>query len=53
MSIPKRNSVFVALQGTIGKELVFRHYTSKVVVAIYPDTNKTENRKPKRTKKQQ
>jgi hypothetical protein len=36
----KRTSVFVAPQGTIGQELVFRHYTSKVVAALHPGTKK-------------
>jgi hypothetical protein len=29
----RRNSVFIALHGTLGRDLVFRHYTNKVVVA--------------------
>lgn len=37
MASIRKNSVFVALQGTIGKELVFKHYTDKIVVAKYPD----------------
>ena len=53
MAILKRNSVFVALQGTIGNELVFRHFTNKVVVAIYPETGKADNKKPKSSKKRQ
>lgn len=36
----RRNSVFVALQGTIGQELVFKHYTDKVVVARYPNMSR-------------
>jgi len=36
----KRSSVFVAPHGTIGNELVFRHYTSKVVAALHPETKK-------------
>lgn len=36
----KRSSVFVAPHGTIGRELVFRHYTSKVVAALHPGTKK-------------
>ncbi len=36
----KRSSVFVAPHGTIGRELVFRHYTSKVVAALHPETKK-------------
>jgi hypothetical protein len=33
----KRNSVFSALSGAIGRELVFKHYGDKVVVTRYPD----------------
>ena len=36
----KRSSVFVAPHGTIGTDLVFRHYTSKVVAALHPETKK-------------
>ena len=42
MASIKRNSVFTALQGTIGQELVFKHYTKKVVVGKYPDMSKVE-----------
>jgi hypothetical protein len=40
----KRSSVFVAAQGTIGQDLVFEHYTSKVVAARHPHTKKVLNR---------
>lgn len=49
----QRNSVYVALQGTIGKELVFKHYSNKVVVAQYPDMSKvkpSEGQKEQRTR---
>lgn len=46
----KTNSVFAALQGTIGKELVFKHYSDKVVVAKYPDMSRV---KPSERQKQQ
>ena len=32
-----RSSVFVALSCAVGHELVFMHYTNKVVVGKYPD----------------
>jgi hypothetical protein len=43
MAIVKRNSVFTALSGTIGHELVFKHYTNKVVVAQYPDMSRVKS----------
>lgn len=46
----RRNSVFTALQGSLGKELVFKHYTDKVVVAKYPDMSRV---KPSELQKQQ
>ena len=47
-----RSAVYVALQGTIGRELVFKHYTNKVVAAIYPDMEKLKSpEKAKRVKK--
>jgi len=36
MARTSRNSVFVALSGTIGRELVFMQYPNKVVVGKYP-----------------
>jgi long-subunit acyl-CoA synthetase (AMP-forming) len=38
----KRNSLFAALQGTIGKEIVFKQYADKVVVSLYPDMSKVK-----------
>jgi hypothetical protein len=35
MTIRRRNCVFVALSNTVGHELIFRHYTNKVVVGSY------------------
>ena len=46
----RRNSVFTALSGSIGHELVFKHYTDKVVVGKYPDMS---NVKPSELQKQQ
>ena len=40
MAKHKRSAVFIALSNTVGHELVFRHYTSKVVVADHPDPKK-------------
>lgn len=48
MKRPKRSSVFVAHHGTIGKDLVFRHYTSKVVAARHPESKKAINSTPQR-----
>jgi hypothetical protein len=33
----RKNSVYVALHGTIGRDLIFRHYTNKVVAATHPE----------------
>jgi hypothetical protein len=33
----RKNSVYVALHGTLCRDLVFRHYTNKVVVARCPE----------------
>lgn len=38
----KKNSVFNALSGTIGKEIVFKQYADKVVVSKYPDMDNIE-----------
>lgn len=35
MTTPKRNCVLVVLSHAVGHELVFRHYTNKVVVGTY------------------
>ena len=40
----KRSSVFVAVHGSIGQDLVFEHYTSKVVAARHPQTKKALDR---------
>lgn len=32
----RRPAVYVALSETVGHDLVFRHYTNKVVVGKYP-----------------
>ena len=44
----KKSSVFVAPQGTIGRELVFRHYTNKVVAALHPETKKLNGNRHQR-----
>lgn len=36
------NSLFNALQGTIGNEIVFKQYADKVVVSVYPDMSKVK-----------
>jgi hypothetical protein len=33
----RRNSVYVALHGTLGRDLIFKHYTNKVVAATHPE----------------
>jgi hypothetical protein len=33
----RRSAVYVALSETVGHDLVFRHYTNKVVVGKYPE----------------
>ena len=42
MEKPKRNSVYVALQGTLRRDIVFQHYTNKVVVGNCPGTAKVK-----------
>lgn len=32
----RRSAVYVALSESVGHDLVFRHYTNKVVVGKYP-----------------
>ena len=44
MTVPKRNCVFVALGNTVGQDLVFRHYTSKVVVGTYTNTHNRDQK---------
>jgi hypothetical protein len=46
----KRNSLLNALQGSIGKELVFKQYGDKTVVTKFPDMSKV---KPSRLQKLQ
>jgi hypothetical protein len=41
----RRTAVFVALSCNVGHDLVFRHYTNKVVVGKYPDTKTTKSSK--------
>jgi hypothetical protein len=50
MARVKRNSVLKALQGSIGKELVFKQYADKVVITRYPDMSKV---KPSARQKEQ
>jgi hypothetical protein len=38
----KSNSILNSLQGTIGKEIVFKHYADKVVVSTYLDMSKVK-----------
>ena len=38
----KKNSMLNDLRGTLGKEIVFKHYRDKVVVSKYPDMNKVK-----------
>jgi len=42
MARVKNNSLFAALQGTIGDQLVFKQYADKVVVSKYPDMSKVK-----------
>jgi hypothetical protein len=44
----KRNSLLNALQGTIGKEIVFKQYADKVVVSKFPDMSKVKTTKRQR-----
>jgi len=46
----KTNSMLNSIQGTIGKEIVFKQYADKVVVSLYPDMSKV---KPTELQKQQ
>jgi len=38
MSTLRRTAVHVALRETVGHDLIFRHYTNKVVVGKYVET---------------
>ena len=52
MKLTKRNCVFVALSNAVGHELVFRHYTNKVVVGKHPDRKENQVLKaPKNTER--
>jgi hypothetical protein len=46
-----RTSVFVALSSNVGHELIFRHYTNKVVVGKYPDTKTIQSSEQEKKKK--
>ena len=45
----RRSAVYVALSENVGHDLVFRHYTNKVVVGKYPDMKTKSPDKTKRT----
>ena len=47
----KRNSLLNALQGTIGKEIVFKQYADKVVVSKFPDMSKVKASKLQRVQR--
>ena len=47
----KRNSLLNALQGTIGKEIVFKRYADKTVVSKYPDMSKVKTSKRQRAQR--
>lgn len=38
----KKHPVLEAMSGSLGKELVFKQYTAKVVVSRYPDMSKVK-----------
>ena len=38
MSRLRRTAVYIALRETVGHDLIFRHYTNKVVVGKYAET---------------
>jgi len=49
----KENSLLNALQGALGKEIVFKQYADKVVVTVYPRVSKkkaSERQKLQRAK---
>lgn len=48
--IPK-NSALGALQGTLGKELVFKQYSDKVVVSKYPDMDHIKPTEPQKVQR--
>lgn len=47
----RRNCVFVALSSAVGHELVFRHYTNKVVVGKCADGKATKSQNNNSKKK--
>jgi hypothetical protein len=47
----KRTSLFSSLQGTIGKEIVFKQYADKTVVSQYPDMSKVKTTKRQRVQR--
>jgi hypothetical protein len=46
----RRTAVYVAPSETVGHDLVFRHYTNKVVVGKYPETKMAGTAETKRQK---
>jgi hypothetical protein len=46
-----KGSLFNALQGTIGKEIVFKRYADKTVVSKYPDMSKVKTTKRQRAQR--
>lgn len=44
----RKNSLLSALQGTIGKEIVFKRYADKTVVSKYPDMSRVKTTKLQR-----
>jgi len=42
MARVRKNSIFEAISGTIGKEIVFKQYRDKTVVSKYPDMSKVK-----------
>jgi hypothetical protein len=47
----KRNSLLSSLQGTIGKEIIFKQYADKTVVSKYPDMSKVKTSKRQRAQR--
>lgn len=53
MAVVNNNSILAALKGALGKEIVFKQYRDKTVVAKYPDMSHlkpTEPQKKQRAK---
>ena len=42
MAIVRKNSLFEALRGALGKEIVFKQYKDKTVVSRYPDMSNVQ-----------